>query len=39
MFNSGPAHGEGVGAYRGNLLYHASLNPDEYTALLGSIGF
>jgi SAM-dependent methyltransferase len=39
MFNSGPAHGEGVGAYRGDPLYHASLNPDEYTALLGGIGF
>ena len=25
--------------YRGDPLYHASLNPDEYAALLGSIGF
>jgi SAM-dependent methyltransferase len=39
MFNSGPAYGEAVGSYRGDPLYHASLNPDEYTALLGSIGF
>jgi SAM-dependent methyltransferase len=39
MFNSGPAHGEGVGTYRGDPLYHASLGPEEYTALLGSIGF
>jgi SAM-dependent methyltransferase len=39
MFNSGPAHGEGVGSYRGDPLYHASLNPDEYTTLLGGIGF
>ena len=39
MFNSGPAHGEGVGVYRGDPLYHASLDPDEYTALLDSIGF
>ncbi len=39
MFNSGPAHGEGIGAYRGDPLYHASLNCDEYIALLGSIGF
>ncbi len=39
MFNSGPAHGEGIGAYRGDPLYHASLNPGEYIALLGSIGF
>jgi SAM-dependent methyltransferase len=39
MFNSGPAHGESVGTYRGDVLYHASLSPEEYTALLGSIGF
>jgi SAM-dependent methyltransferase len=39
MFNSGPDHGEAVGEYRGDPLYHASLSPDEYTALLGGIGF
>jgi SAM-dependent methyltransferase len=39
MFNSGPAQGESVGTYRGDSLYHASLNPDEYAALLGTIGF
>jgi SAM-dependent methyltransferase len=39
MFNSGPAHVEAVGEYRGDPLYHASLSPDEYTALLDSIGF
>jgi cyclopropane fatty-acyl-phospholipid synthase-like methyltransferase len=39
MFNSGPAHGEAVGEYRGDPLYHASLSPDEYTSLLDSIGF
>jgi SAM-dependent methyltransferase len=39
MFNSGPAHGEVVGTYRGDPLYHASLSPDEYAALLGGIGF
>lgn len=39
MFNSGPAHGEDVGTYRGDPLYHASLDPTEYTALLGGIGF
>jgi hypothetical protein len=27
------------GEYRGDPLYHASLSPDEYTALLDSIGF
>jgi len=39
MFNSGPAYGEVVGAYRGDPLYHASLSAEEYTALLGGIGF
>jgi SAM-dependent methyltransferase len=39
MFNSGPTHGEAIGSYRGDPLYHASLHPDEYTALLGGIGF
>jgi 2-polyprenyl-3-methyl-5-hydroxy-6-metoxy-1,4-benzoquinol methylase len=39
MFNSGPHHGESVGRYRGDPLYHASLGPDEYRALLDGIGF
>jgi hypothetical protein len=39
MFNSGPDHGEVVGSYRGDPLYHASLSPDEYTELLASTGF
>lgn len=34
MFNAGPAHGEGVGSYRGDPLYHASLDPAEYARLL-----
>jgi cyclopropane fatty-acyl-phospholipid synthase-like methyltransferase len=34
MFNSGPGHGENVGQYRGDPLYHASLSAEEYTALL-----
>jgi len=34
MFNAGPAHGEAVGSYRGDPLYHASLAPDEYARLL-----
>jgi hypothetical protein len=38
-FNTGPAHGEVVGRYRGHPFYHASLDPDEYTALLGGIAF
>jgi hypothetical protein len=33
MFNTGPQHGEGVGEYRGDPLYHASLSPAEYEAL------
>ena len=39
MFNSGPDHGEAIGDYRGDPLYHASLGPDEYAALLSRIGF
>lgn len=39
MFNSGPDYGEGAGEYRGDPLYHASLDPEEYTALLDGIGF
>jgi SAM-dependent methyltransferase len=39
MFNTGPAHGEGIGSYRGDPLYHASLDPDEYEHLLAANGF
>ena len=39
MFNGGPAYGEAVGSYRGDPLYHASLAPAEYQALLDRIGF
>jgi cyclopropane fatty-acyl-phospholipid synthase-like methyltransferase len=39
MFNTGPEHGEGVGSYRGDPLYHASLAPAEYVALVNGIGF
>jgi len=39
MFNTGPRHGEAIGAYRGDPLYHASLDPTEYTGLLAGIGF
>jgi hypothetical protein len=39
MFNTGPQHGEGVGEYRGDPLYHASLSPAEYHALIGRFGF
>jgi SAM-dependent methyltransferase len=39
MFNSGPAHGEAIGEYRGDPLYHASLSASEYRDLLRGIGF
>lgn len=39
MFNSGPAHSEAIGRYRGDPLYHASLSADEYRDLLRGIGF
>lgn len=39
MFTSGPAHGEAIGDFEGEPLYHASLDPEEYRALLGAHGF
>ncbi len=39
MFNTGPAHGEAVGEYRGDPLYHASLSPAEYEELIRRSGF
>ncbi len=39
MFNTGPAYGEAVGSYRGDPLYHASLDPADYRTLLDGIGF
>lgn len=39
MFNAGFSHGFAVGSYRGDPLYHASLNPSEYEALLVGFGF
>jgi SAM-dependent methyltransferase len=39
MFTSGPSHGEAIGSYRGDPLYHASLDPAEYTSLLNANGF
>lgn len=39
MFNAGPSQGEAVGSYRGDPLYHASLDPSEYEALLAGAGF
>ncbi len=39
MFTSGPALGEAIGSYRGEPLYHGSLDEEEYVALLKENGF
>lgn len=39
MFTSGPSHGEAIGTFEGEPLYHASLDPDEYRSLLEANGF
>jgi SAM-dependent methyltransferase len=39
MFTSGPAHGEAIGSFAGEPLYHASLDPAEYRSLLDRSGF
>ena len=39
LFTSGPQHGEAIGRFRGEPLYHASLSPDEYRALFAENGF
>jgi hypothetical protein len=39
MFNTGPQHGESIGEYRGDPLYHASLSAIEYESLLARFGF
>jgi SAM-dependent methyltransferase len=39
LFTSGPAHGEAMGEFEGEPLYHASLDPAEYRALLAAHGF
>ena len=39
MFNTGPRFGEAIGEYRGEPLYHASLDASEYEALLERHGF
>ena len=39
MFTSGPAHGEAIGSFGGEPLYHASLDPAEYCSLLDRNGF
>jgi len=39
MFTSGPSHGEAIGTFEGEPLYHASLDAAEYRALLEANGF
>src|ERR1700744_430072 len=39
MFNTGTSHGEAIGEYRGDPLYHASLATDEYQSLVEQAGF
>ncbi|WP_045836661.1 class I SAM-dependent methyltransferase [Hyphomicrobium sp. 99] len=39
MFTSGTSDGEAVGTFAGEPLYHASLAPEEYRALLAENGF
>ncbi len=39
MFTSGPADGEAIGDFEGEPLFHASLSPDAYRALLAEHGF
>jgi SAM-dependent methyltransferase len=39
LFTSGPAHGEAIGTYRGEPLYHGSLDEAEYRMLLDDHGF
>jgi len=39
LFTSGPSHGEAIGTYCGESLYHASLDEAEYRSLLLASGF
>jgi SAM-dependent methyltransferase len=39
MFTSGTSHGEAIGSFRGEPLYHASLSTEEYRTLLAAHGF
>ncbi len=39
MFTSGPEYGEAIGLLEGEPLYHASLDPAAYRALLDANGF
>ena len=39
MFNTGPAYGIALGSYRGDPLYHASLDAEDYRMLLARHDF
>jgi len=39
LFTSGPGHGEVIGSFEDEPLYHASLDPAEYRSLLQENGF
>jgi SAM-dependent methyltransferase len=39
MFTSGPEHGEAIGEWMGEPLYHGSLAPADYEGLLAANGF
>ncbi|SFB83516.1 Methyltransferase domain-containing protein [Bosea sp. CRIB-10] len=39
LFTSGPGHGEAIGSFEGEPLYHGSLDPAEYRVLLDANGF
>lgn len=39
MFTSGTEHGQAIGAWEGEPLYHGSLDMEEYEALLALSGF
>ena len=39
MFSAGPMHGEALGEWQGEPLYHASLAQEEYRSLLSGNGF
>jgi trans-aconitate methyltransferase len=39
LFTSGPDHGEAIGSFEGEALYHASLAGADYRALLDENGF
>jgi len=39
LFTSGPQHGEAIGTYQGEPLYHGSLDAAEYQSLLDGNGF